>query len=153
MDPFVDNEMRGTRVPDHYKSYRRDIYGELGWLDNFEVKNSKNNDHRFVHKKEFFDQPGNYNATFSKNNITSSEFYRSQAPKKSMAHNKRKSCPDLGVQWVLAPEGDGKYIINDRCKKSTEGFLPAVIPFLRDHSRSPVCSWFEKDVLVNQTKR
>ena len=35
-------------MPDYAKFVKeRDVYGELCWLDNFSVKNSKNNDVRF----------------------------------------------------------------------------------------------------------
>ena len=44
LDPYDENEVKGTRMPDYTKlSKERDIYGELGWIGNFNVKCSKNN--------------------------------------------------------------------------------------------------------------
>lgn len=44
-DPYEMNEIKGTRMPDYSGvSKDRDIYGELGWIPNFNVKCSKNND-------------------------------------------------------------------------------------------------------------
>jgi len=61
LDPYEVNEIKGTRMPDYTKLMEeRDVYGELGWLPNFNVTNSKNN--ACCHKKfrEFFDQPRDY---------------------------------------------------------------------------------------------
>ena len=82
-------------MPDYAKNYKRDVYGELGWHSNFEVKSSKNNEYRFASKKEFFDKPTNYQSSFSKSPMTKQEFYRHVAPKNSIAHTKSKSCADL----------------------------------------------------------
>lgn len=44
MDPYDENEMKGTRMPEYTKlTQERDIYGELGWVPNFNVKVSKDN--------------------------------------------------------------------------------------------------------------
>lgn len=44
MDPYMMNEVKGTRMPDYSKVIKdRDIYGELGWVPNFNVTFSKNN--------------------------------------------------------------------------------------------------------------
>jgi hypothetical protein len=60
-DPYVDNEIKGTRMPDYSKvAQERDIFGELGWIPNFDVKKSKNNVDRHVNYKEFFDTPKEY---------------------------------------------------------------------------------------------
>ena len=42
-DPYEMNEIKGTRMPDYSGvSKDRDIYGELGWIPNFNIKCSKN---------------------------------------------------------------------------------------------------------------
>ena len=61
LDPYDENEVKGTRMPDYSKlSKERDIYGELGWIQNFNVKFSKNNDKLHPSYREFFDGPKNY---------------------------------------------------------------------------------------------
>ncbi len=68
-DPYELNEIKGTRMPDWSKlSKQRDVYGELGWIPNFNVKLSKNNNSMHRTYKEFFDKPRNYHAVF--NNTT-----------------------------------------------------------------------------------
>ena len=42
----------------------RDIYGELGWIPNFNVKRSKDNDLKHKNYKEFFDAPKEYETEF-----------------------------------------------------------------------------------------
>lgn len=55
-DPYELNEIRGTRMPEWSKvNKHRDIYGELGWIPNFNVKMSKNNPRMHATFKEFFD--------------------------------------------------------------------------------------------------
>ena len=55
-DPYELNEIRGTRMPEWSKvNKHRDIYGELGWIPNFNVKLSKNNNRMHATYKEFFD--------------------------------------------------------------------------------------------------
>ena len=53
-DPFIENELRGTRMPD-YANVPRDIPGELGWIPNFDVKLSRDNHLRHKNMREFFD--------------------------------------------------------------------------------------------------
>lgn len=61
LDPYEENEVKGTRMPDYSKvSMERDVYGELGWIPNFNVLNSKNNDTRHPNYREFFDNPKDY---------------------------------------------------------------------------------------------
>lgn len=61
LDPYEENEVKGTRMPDYTKlSKERDIYGELGWISNFNVKFSKNNNKMHPTYREFFDGPKNY---------------------------------------------------------------------------------------------
>lgn len=77
MDPYDENEVKGTRIPEYSKVARdRDVYGELGWIGNFNVKCAKNNDHRHGSSKEFFDAPRNYHTTFTNSTLTNSEFFR-----------------------------------------------------------------------------
>lgn len=63
----------------------RDVYGELGWVPNFNVKLSKNNDHRHPNFKEFFDKPKEYEKTFTTAFASRPEFYREIAPEDSVA--------------------------------------------------------------------
>lgn len=52
-------------MPDWSKvAKERDLFGELGWIPNFPVKNSKNNEFRHPSYKEFFDKPRDYTKEF-----------------------------------------------------------------------------------------
>jgi len=65
LDPYEENEVKGTRMPDYARvSKHRDVFGELGWIPNFNIKNSKNNAHRHKGSKEFFDTPKDYALEF-----------------------------------------------------------------------------------------
>jgi len=56
-DPFVENELK-SRIPYYSKVYsKKNRRRELDWVDNFVVKNSKNNDNRHKSFKEYFDYP------------------------------------------------------------------------------------------------
>lgn len=86
LDPYDENEVKGTRMPDYSKlSKERDIYGELGWIQNFNVKFSKNNDKLHPSYREFFDGPKNYHNQFNNSTLTNSEFFRQNAPQGSVA--------------------------------------------------------------------
>lgn len=88
-DPYEMNEIKGTRMPDYSGvSKDRDIYGELGWIPNFNVKCSKNNNVRHVTNREYFDGPMNYHVTFNNSTMTNSEFFRQNAPSKSVARER-----------------------------------------------------------------
>ena len=88
-DPYEMNEIKGTRMPDYSGiSKDRDIYGELGWIPNFNVKCSKNNNMRHVTNREYFDGPVNYHVTFNNSTMTNSEFFRQNAPSKSVARER-----------------------------------------------------------------
>lgn len=64
-------------MPEYAKvSVERDVFGELGWIPNFNVKKSKNNDARHHNFKEFFDQPKDYNVEFTNASKTATEFFR-----------------------------------------------------------------------------
>lgn len=77
MDPYDENAVKGTRLPEYSKVIKeRDVYGELGWVDNFNVSISKNNQHRHVNQREFFDNPQNYHCVYTNSNMTTSEFFR-----------------------------------------------------------------------------
>ena len=61
LNTFEENEVKGTRMPDYSSvALERDICGELGWVPNFEVKKSKNNEDRHLAYKELFDAPKDY---------------------------------------------------------------------------------------------
>ena len=81
LDPYEENEVKGTRMPDYSKvSKERDIYGELGWIPNFNVKYSKNNQKLYPTYREFFDYPKNYHNQFNNQTMTNQEFFRQNAP-------------------------------------------------------------------------
>jgi hypothetical protein len=72
-------------MPDYSKlAKERDIYGELGWIPNFNVKKSKNNDCRHPNYKEYFDAPKDYMTEFHTATMTNSDFFRANAPKDSI---------------------------------------------------------------------
>ena len=73
-------------MPDYTKlSKERDIYGELGWINNFNVKFSKNNHKMHPTYREFFDGPKNYHNQFNNASLTNQEFFRQNAPTGSVA--------------------------------------------------------------------
>jgi len=77
MDPYDENEVKGTRIPEYSKIAKdRDVYGELGWISNFNVKCAKNNNNRHTSFREYFDDPKNYHVTFTNSTLTNSEFFR-----------------------------------------------------------------------------
>jgi len=64
-------------MPDYTKlALDRDVYGELGWIQNFNVKCSKDNERLYPTYREFFDGPKNYHCRFNTANMTNSEFFR-----------------------------------------------------------------------------
>lgn len=70
----------------------RDVFGELGWIPNFEVKKSKNNDDRHVVYREMFDAPKEYNGEFHTASMTNTEFFRQNAPQQSVAKISATPC-------------------------------------------------------------
>lgn len=71
IDPYVMNDITGTRMPNYTKlAKERDVFGELGWIPNFEKKKSKDNDRRYTACKEYFDAPLAYHNEFSSQNTT-----------------------------------------------------------------------------------
>ena len=77
LDPYELNEYKGTRMPDKSSLAKdRDIYGELGWIPNFNVKCSKNNNLKHPSTREYFDGPMNYHVTYNNSTMTNSEFFR-----------------------------------------------------------------------------
>jgi len=92
MDPYEQNEYKGTRMPDYsVMSKDRDIYGELGWIPNFNVKCSKDNTHLHSTVREYFDGPKNWHMTFNNSTMTNSEFFRKNAPNTSVAKERVKT--------------------------------------------------------------
>ncbi len=66
----------GSRIPSwSIVAKERDIYGELGWIPNFEVTYSKNNTSLHPTYKQFFDKPKDLVALDA--NATSIEYFRS----------------------------------------------------------------------------
>jgi hypothetical protein len=102
LDPYEENEVKGTRMPDYSSlAGERDVYGELGWIPNFNVKLSKNNDDRHNNYREFFDAPKDYNVAFTNANVTNSEFFRENAPETSVA------CKDISKSLLKSPSPMG----------------------------------------------
>ena len=86
IDPYDENEVKGTRMPEYTKlTQERDIYGELGWIPNFNVKVSKDNNALYPTSREYFDGPRVYHRRFNTQAMTNPEFFRQNAPKKSVA--------------------------------------------------------------------
>lgn len=54
----------------------RDVFGELGWIPNFEIKKSKNNITRHLNYREMFDAPKEYATEFHTASMTNTEFFR-----------------------------------------------------------------------------
>jgi hypothetical protein len=66
IDPCEENEKTGTRMPAKSTlAKNRDVYGELGWIPNFNFTVSKNNEKLHRHSREYFDAPLNYHGTFN----------------------------------------------------------------------------------------
>jgi hypothetical protein len=156
MDPYEENEVKGTRIPEYSKIAKdRDVYGELGWIGNFNVKCAKDNNKRHPTYREYFDGPKNYHTTFTNSTLTNSEFFRQNAPNTSVAH--RRNSSSVGFQswrsgsrmgetmsgsmyatpFVLNGDKTNKYKINPRLEQTTEKEQINMIPFLRDQDNSP----------------
>ncbi len=81
LDPYVENEVKGTRMPDYSTLVQeRDVFGELGWIPNFEIKKSKNNKDRHLIYRELFDAPKEYAGEFHTASMTNTDFFRANAP-------------------------------------------------------------------------
>jgi len=136
----------------------RDIYGELGWIPNFNVKVSKNNDLRHPTMREFFDGPMNYHTTFNNSTMTNSEFFRQNAPSNSVAREKvqtvsvfNKSAYGQSMRstnstfqtsiyatpFVLDRDVTNKYKVPQQVKQTQP--IDNSIPFLR----TPIVEWKE----------
>ena len=73
-------------MPEYTKlAKERDIYGELGWVNNFNVSFSKNNHKLYPTYREFFDVPVNYQKQFNNTQLSNQEFFRQNAPPGSVA--------------------------------------------------------------------
>lgn len=128
----------------------RDIYGELGWIPNFNVKCSKNNERRHITTREYFDGPMNYHVTFNNSTMTNSEFFRQNAPPKSVArervqtmsvNNRSKFGSTMrstqstfqtsiyATPFVLDRDVSNKYKVNDKVVRTQ--LFTNTIPFLR----------------------
>ena len=91
LDPYEENTIRGTRMPpwSPLGGEQRDIYGELAWIPNFHVTTSKDNVRLHHNYKEYFDKPKNYHLAASNSTAASSEFFKQNAPRGSVARSKR----------------------------------------------------------------
>lgn len=64
-------------MPDWSKVAKdRDVYGELAWIPNFNVKLSKHNNKVYPTVREFFDAPKPYHNRFNNQAMTNQEFFR-----------------------------------------------------------------------------
>ena len=82
------------KVPE-FKRKRRDIYGELGWNSNCFNTPSKFNQAKYKSRRDYFDQPKNNDTLYKIAKINNQDFFRSVAPKKSIAHSKNKDKTSL----------------------------------------------------------
>ena len=105
----------------------RDIYGELGWIPNFNVKCSKNNNHRHTGNREYYDGPMNYHVTFNNSTMTNSEFFRQNAPEKSVARER--------VQ-TMSVQNRSKYGSTMKSTQSTFQTSLYATPFILDRDIS-----------------
>lgn len=161
LDPFEEAEIRGTRMPEISKiSHDRDIYGELGWVSNFQVKSAKDNTQVHHSYREFFDAPKAYHMKFTSSTMTNSEFFRKNAPNTSVAHERSKSTSfahwrqDVGdgkrgktsmnvtgsiyqTPFVLQEDKRNNYKVSKKLRGTTLPEMESMIPFLRDHKGSP----------------
>lgn len=97
IDPYIQNEIKGTRMPEYSKlSLERDVFGELGWIPNFEVKKSKNNEKAHLNYRELFDNPKDYTTEFHTGSMTNTEFFRQNAPDSSVAKAKTPDLNSIG---------------------------------------------------------
>ena len=152
MDPYDENDVKGTRIPDYAKVAKdRDVYGELGWIGNFNVKDAKNNDHRHHTYREYFDKPKNYHQTYTNSTLTNSEFFRQNAPQNSVAHNRNSNSSTGFESWkpgsrmhsmsgstyatpfVLDHDRTNIYKVNDKLVGTMMPEQSHMVPFLRDH--------------------
>ena len=94
---------------------RRDVYGELGWNNKFNILPSHYNPKKYTKVREYFDQPKEISTTYKFSNVENPEFFRSHAPSKSVAaHNRIKLGP---VHQSLSVKGHKDFFSSD--KKST----------------------------------
>jgi hypothetical protein len=80
---------------------QRDIYGELAWIPNFQVTTSKDNNKMHHNYKEYFDKPRNYHLAASSSSAASSEFFKQNAPKGSVARPRRIGGDSLSSSGFL----------------------------------------------------
>jgi len=82
-------------MPDYSKvSETRDVFGELGWIPNFDIKKSKNNDDRHCNYREFFDTTKDYHNEFTSGHISVQDFVKQNAPNTSMASRSGSKTPN-----------------------------------------------------------
>lgn len=125
MDPYDENEVKGTRIPDYAKMAKcRDVYGELGWIGNHHKKDAKNNAHRHPTYREYFDKPKNYHCTFTNSTLTNSEFFRQNAPQNSVARLRNENSSVGFESWKPGTR-----------MNSMSGSTYAT-PFVLDHDKS-----------------
>jgi hypothetical protein len=130
LDPYEENTIRGTRMPpwSPLGGEQRDIYGELAWIPNFQVTTSKDNTKMHRTYQEYFDKPKNYHMANSSASAASSDFFKQNAPKGSVARPRQR------------PGGDSL---------TSSGFLKNTFQNKASHSR--ISSGSKKDLLFNAT--
>ncbi len=76
-------------MPDYSKvSAERDVFGELGWVPNFNAMKSKNNEDRHENFKEYFDAPKDYTTQFHTSTMTNHDLNQLNSAQDSTAHQK-----------------------------------------------------------------
>ena len=132
-------------MPDYSKvAETRDVYGELGWIPNFQVKKSKNNDTRHPTYREFFDAPKDYNLEFHTNsNQTNSGLFK---------NNMDDSISQLKSTYSKSPslEGSSPFLTARRSFNALERLS---FTTLREKTnRSPVSGFILQPDLTNRHK-
>ena len=73
-------------MPDYSKvSAERDVFGELGWVPNFNAMKSKNNEDRHENFKEYFDAPKDYTTEFHTSTMTNHDLLKLNSAQDNVA--------------------------------------------------------------------
>jgi len=85
-------------MPDYAKvSKERDVFGELGWIPNFNIKKSKNNEDRHNGYREFFDAPKDYTTEFHTASRSNTDGFRMQTAGDEVSQSAIRSVHSRGA--------------------------------------------------------
>ena len=105
---------------------QRDIYGELAWIPNFQVTTSKDNTNLHRNYKEFFDKPKNYHLAASSSQAASSDFFKQNAPRGSVARPRHVGGESFGssVGFINASgQRQSRDVLNGTSSTQNSAFL------------------------------